>query len=97
VSRVDQHHLEPGVLEQVAERLPEVPVASITTHETCWATKCSRNARIWLVIDPQLVTVSCVRRLPDPATRTQTLAPFLANVDPRTPSMQYFHHDHPFR
>src|ERR1700757_4003200 len=38
------------------------------------AIRCSRNARIWVVIEPQVVTVSTVLRRPAPATRTHTLA-----------------------
>jgi hypothetical protein len=37
------------------------------------ATKWSRSARIWLVIESHVVTVSTVLRRPAPATRTQTL------------------------
>ena len=74
VPRIDQQHIEPRVLQQVVERLPVVAVASITAHVIRSAIRWSRSARIWLVIEPQVVTVSTVLRRPAPATRTHTLA-----------------------
>ena len=78
---VDQHHLEPGVLEQVVERLP-VAVASITTKLTCSSTRCSRNARTAFVVEAHVRTVSTVLRRPRPAMRTQTFASALTHPSP---------------
>src|SRR6478736_2413405 len=44
------------------------------TTVTCWAARWSRNARIWLVIDPQVVTVDEVFRPLPPWMRMQTFA-----------------------
>src|SRR5450755_2541355 len=44
------------------------------TTVTCWAARWSRNARIWLVIDPHVVTVDEVFRPLPPWMRMQTFA-----------------------
>src|SRR5574337_929293 len=54
----------------------------MTAQVMCSATRCSRNARIWLVIELQVVTVSTVLRRPTPATRTHTLASFFEISSP---------------
>jgi hypothetical protein len=43
---------------------------------------CSRSARTPPVVDPQVVTVSTVRRRPDPAARTHSFASRLAPPAP---------------
>src|SRR5829696_2215239 len=45
----------------------------MTTMPTPSSTSMSRNARIWRVVDPQVVTVARVGRDPRPWMRTQTL------------------------
>ena len=49
-------------------------MASITTSDTCSATRCSRNAKIWFVVAAQVRTVSTVFRRPEPVIRMQTFA-----------------------
>jgi hypothetical protein len=52
------------------------------TQVTFAATRCSRSARIWLVVAPHAVTVAAVARRPWPCTRIQTLASFFEQSIP---------------
>jgi hypothetical protein len=71
---IDQQQLEPGVLEQIVERLPIIPGRLHHRARDLFRDQVIAQRKIRFVVDPKVVTVPTARLRPAPATRTQTLA-----------------------